>query len=93
MTTTNGVASSALGPSKPLDHVSSHRQTSSLVRRKSLKSSLFKLKSFLLLMHPGYANAFREIEDSPETEITDAAFLDEADDPKPALMNMAGQLQ
>ena len=44
-------------------------------------------------MDSGYVKAFRELEDSPETEITDAAFLDEADDPKLALMKMAGQLQ
>ena len=53
----------------------------------------FKLKAYVFLMNPGYVKPVREIEDSPETEITDAAFLDEADDPKPALMNMAGQLR
>ena len=44
-------------------------------------------------MYPGYVKAFRELADSPDTEITYATFLDEEGDPKPALINQAGQLQ
>ena len=44
-------------------------------------------------MDPGYVKSFREIEDSPDIDITDAAVLDEDGEPKLALIKQAGQLQ
>ena len=44
-------------------------------------------------MDPRYAKTFKEIEESPDTDITDAAFLDDKGDPKPALITHARELQ
>ena len=73
----------------PFYRFSSHRHG----KQNNIEKFSFKLKAYLFLMDPGYVIAFRELEDSPETEDTDAACLDEEGDPKPALINQPGQLQ
>ena len=79
-----------LWPWTPLDNFSRQPPDKFDGKKDNFEEFSFKLKADLLLMGPGYAKAFKELEDSPDTEITDAASLDAEGDPKPALINQTG---
>ena len=93
MLTANGATSSAPGP-MAFEAIGTFQFTPPAKfdgKKDNFEEFALKLKSYARLMDPGDAQAFKVIEDSPDTVITDAAFIDEDNDLTLALIKVAGQ--